>query len=462
MDTTESKPPFSASDFAALICAVTVLSAFLFMPWVSIQGIGASGMSLFSRAALSGADNELSALLAVDTADVIDTFASPLFLILAASIGGAIAALWGMVDRYNRRAASFVALVFGLAGFAYYLIFYMLNQQNAISVTGFAGAGFWVALLALQGLALQIFLPREVAKGRAWTARDVVQMVRENIYPYLLITPAMLLMIGVSLYPTIYSLYLSMTTVKRGKMRFIGFENFEFIFDSGDFWESLRLTLVFGITYVVLTMFFAFLLALLFNRGLAFGGFYMTLIFIPWVLSEITSGVVWRWMFYREVGVLQNLLGPFFGGETLIATGGGAMGIVVAASVWKSIAFAMLLILAGLQTIPKSVYEASAIDGAGRWETFRQVTWPLVRPTTLVTVVFLTIQAVNAIGMFLAITNGGPGRATEVLSLYMYREAIEYFDFGYGAAISVIMFGLNVVLAALYMRSMNQESALAS
>lgn len=285
---------------------------------------------------------------------------------------------------------------------------------------------------------------------------------KNRFYPYLLVAPALLLMFFVSLYPTLYSFYLSLTRVRRGDLVFVGLQNYEFIFTSSDFWESMRLTLVFGVFYIVLTVFLAFLLALLFNRGLRFGGFYMTLIFVPWVLSEIVSGVVWRWMFYRDYGVLQNLLGPLFGDVTLIANKFGAMGIVTASSVWRSIAFAMLLILAGLQTIPKSIYEAAAIDGANRWKSFWRITWPLVKPTTLVTIVFLSIQAINAIGMFLAITDGGPGRSTEVLSLHMYREALQYFHFGYGAALSVIMFAINAILAALYIRSLQTDNPLAS
>ncbi len=281
-------------------------------------------------------------------------------------------------------------------------------------------------------------------------------------YPYLLISPALFLIVVVSLYPTLYSLYLSLNRVRRGKLEYIGLKNFDIIFNSGDFKESLNHTLVFGFFYILITVAFAFLLALLFNRGLRLGGFYMTLIFIPWVLSEIVSGVVWRWMFYRDYGVLQNMIGPLFGDITLMNKANGAMGIVTAASVWRSTAFVMLLILAGLQTIPKAIYEAAAIDGASRWQIFRKITWPLVRPTTLVTVVFLTIQAVNAVGMFLAITDGGPGRATEVLSLHMYREAIQFFHFGYGAALSVILFGMNVILAVVYTKALQTDNALAA
>lgn len=286
-------------------------------------------------------------------------------------------------------------------------------------------------------------------------------MRQRRITPYLLVAPAFIVLFLVTLYPTLYSVYLSLNRVRRGQLEFVGLNNFRIIFNSGDFWESLRLTLVFGFFYVAVTLAFAFILAMLFNRGLKFGSIYMTLVFIPWVLSEIVSGVVWRWMFYRDYGVLQNLVGPLFGGETLMATPAGAMGIVIAASVWRATAYVMLLILAGLQTIPDEVYEAAAIDGSNRWQSFWRITWPLIRPTTLVTIVLLTIESINAVGMFLAITEGGPGRATEVLSLHMYREALQFFHFGYGSALAVVMFFINVILGAVYLKFLQTENALA-
>jgi len=286
-------------------------------------------------------------------------------------------------------------------------------------------------------------------------------MRQRKITPYLLVAPAFIMLFLVTLYPTLYSVYLSLNRVRRGALEFVGLDNFRIILQSSDFWESLRLTLIFGFFYVAVTLAFAFILAMLFNRGLKFGSIYMTLVFIPWVLSEIVSGVVWRWMFYRDYGVLQNLVGPLFGGETLMATPAGAMGIVIAASVWRATAYVMLLILAGLQTIPDEVYEAAAIDGSNRWQSFWRITWPLIRPTTLVTIVLLTIESINAVGMFLAITEGGPGRATEVLSLHMYREALQFFHFGYGSALAVVMFFINVILGAVYLKFLQTENALA-
>lgn len=286
-------------------------------------------------------------------------------------------------------------------------------------------------------------------------------MQQRKIYPYLLVTPAMLVLFVVTLYPTLYSFYLSLNRVRRGELEFVGLRNFQVIFQSSDFWESLRHTMTFGFFYIIITLTFAFILAMLFNRGLRLGGVYMTLVFIPWVLSEIVSGVVWRWMFYRDYGVLQNILGPLFGGETLITQPAGAMGVVVAASVWRATAYVMLLILAGLQTIPAEIYEAAAIDGSGRWQSFWRITWPLIRPTTLVTMVLLTIESVNTVGMFLAITDGGPGRSTEVLSLHMYREALQFFHFGYGSALAVVMFFINALLGFFYLRFLQRDNALA-
>lgn len=132
----------------------------------------------------------------------------------------------------------------------------------------------------------------------------------KRLYPYLLIAPAMLLLAAVSLYPTLYSFWLSMQRFRRGQSEFYGFQNYQNIFISNNFWDSLRATFSFGIVFVVLTVGFAFMLALVFNGRPRGAGFYMTIIFLPWMLSEIVSGVMFRWMFLPQFGLLQNTLGP--------------------------------------------------------------------------------------------------------------------------------------------------------
>lgn len=282
-------------------------------------------------------------------------------------------------------------------------------------------------------------------------------MRQKTLFPYLLILPALLIICLVSLYPAIYSVFLSLNTFRRGERVFVGLRNFEQIVASANFWESVRHTAVYGVFFVLLTMIFAFVLAVMLNRRLTYTGLFMTLIFVPWILSEVVTGVIFRWLFLPGYGLLQDLLSPLFADIVFLGHPQGAMGVVIGATIWRTIAFAMLLILAGLQTIPGEVYEAASIDGANDWQSFWSVTWPLVRPTTLVIVLLLTLQAINATGLFLSITNGGPGRATEVLSVAMYREAILFFNFGYGAALAVMMLLINVILAIIYIRTMRSE-----
>jgi len=287
--------------------------------------------------------------------------------------------------------------------------------------------------------------------------------VAKRIYPYLLIGPAVVFVVFVSLYPALYTFYLSVHRTRRGVMEYIGFRNFEIIWESSNFWNSIQLTFIFGFAFLLLVIGLGLALALVFNSRLQGNTLYMTIIFIPWMISEVVAGVMWRWLFLPNLGVLQNLLGPLFASDggtyMFLSDGTGAMGVVVMATFWRSLAFATLLLLAGLQTIPSELGEAASIDGANRWQAFRRVTWPLLLPTTQVTVVFMSIQAVNAIGMFLSITGGGPGRATEVLSLQMYKEALQFNNWGYAGSLAVVMFFINAALAVIYIRSLQSQNA---
>lgn len=282
-----------------------------------------------------------------------------------------------------------------------------------------------------------------------------------RLYPYLLIAPALVFVVAISLYPAIYTFYLSLHRFRRGALEFVGLRNFTVLWDSGNFWNSIKLTGVFGIWFLLLVMVLGLLLALAFNQKLRGTSLYMTIIFIPWMISEIVAGIMWRWMFLPNVGIMQNLLGGLFGSTeapfNFLATNSGAMGVVIGATLWRAIAFAALLLLAGLQTIPDELTEAAAIDGANRWQNFRHITWHLLLPTTQVTLVFMSIQAINTVGMFLSITGGGPGRATEVLSLQMYKEALEFNNWGYAGTLAVVMFCINAALALIYIRGLQSQ-----
>jgi ABC-type sugar transport system permease subunit len=282
----------------------------------------------------------------------------------------------------------------------------------------------------------------------------------QRLFPFFLIAPALLFVFMVILYPTIFSFWLSLHENRRREFFFVGLDNFQRILNNQNFWDGLGRTAVYGLFYIGLVMIFGFLLALLFHRGVRWGGLFLTVVFIPWMLSEIVAGIMWRWMFLPGIGVLQNALGPLLGGYSFLGQGPGAMSVIIAATVWRGVAFSLLLLLAGLQTVPGDLGEAASIDGANPWQRFWKITWPLMLPTTQVTIVFLTIQAVNAVGMFLSISDGGPGRSTEVVSLQMYKQALQFNNFGFASAVSVLMFFLNAALALVYINGMRAQNAL--
>ncbi len=278
--------------------------------------------------------------------------------------------------------------------------------------------------------------------------------------PYLLILPALLCVGGVILYPTLFSFGLSLYENRRATFIFVGLDNFQKLLGNTTFWAGLGRTAVYGGLYVTLVIVFAFLLALVFQRRINGRAYFLTIIFIPWMLSDIVAGILWRWLFLPRVGILQNTFGPLLGDYSFLADGTGAMSVVLAAAVWRGTAFALLMLMAGLQTVPGELTEAASIDGANRWQRFWSITWPLMLPTTQVTLVFLSIQAVNAVGLFLSITDGGPGRATEVISLQLYKQALQFNNFGFASAVSVLMFLINAALALIYLNALRAQNAL--
>lgn len=270
--------------------------------------------------------------------------------------------------------------------------------------------------------------------------------------PLWLLFPALIFLLLVQIYPTLYSLYLSMGKIRAGEYQFVGLKNFQRIFASADFYHSLQRMAIYTTSFLVICIGFGLLLAVLFNRRVRFTPFYMACIFIPYVLSEVVSGTMWSWMFQQSFGIIQVALNPLIHNKSLLTSNDGAMAIVIASSGWKNLAFTSLLFLGALQTISKDIYESAALDGANAWVTFWKITLPIIKPTMLVAVLLTTIRGVNALGLILATTKGGPGAATMTMAVYLYRTAWQYGDFGTAAAISVIMFAINIVLAIVYIR----------
>jgi ABC-type sugar transport system permease subunit len=292
-----------------------------------------------------------------------------------------------------------------------------------------------------------------------------------RLLPFLLLAPALLIIGIVQLYPAFYSIQLSFNRVAGGNLTPVGVRNYQLVFASSDFGESLWHTAFFLFGYIVLTMLAGLGIALLLNRKLRFRSGFVTLLFIPWVLSDVIVGLVFKLFVDPDTGIFAPLLAqPFFGldGSALLtkvpaylSSGipfppAPALIYVIVAASWKALPFITLLILAALQTVPREVIESASIDGANSWQTFKGIVFPLVLPSVVVALFNLILGGMNGVGMVFSLTGGGPGSATEVLSYLLYQIGFGQLDFGRAAALSVFIAVINLVLIVLALRVSRQ------
>lgn len=295
-----------------------------------------------------------------------------------------------------------------------------------------------------------------VATHLATPARRLRTHSRAKFLPLWFLLPAMLVLLALQVGPTLYSFYLSTTSIVKGVPANIELDNYRFLLNSPTFKASLWHTAVYSSFYIVLTIGLGLLIALLLNRRIRFTSGYLILIFIPWIISDVVAGTMWRWLFEQTYGIVQVWLNPIIG-SSLYTSANGAMGIVIAASVWRSLAFTTLLFLAALQTVPNEIIESAAIDGANRVRRFASIIFPVIRPTFLVVVLLTSIRAINSVALIYSITRGGPGGATQTASYYLLVTGWEQGDIGTGAAISVILFIVNMILTVFYVRLVGQR-----
>jgi ABC-type sugar transport system permease subunit len=299
-------------------------------------------------------------------------------------------------------------------------------------------------------------LSRPAARRGAVSVRN-----RYKWLPFWLLLPSMAFLLCLQVGPTLYSLYLSTTRVRAGELQNVGLRNFEQLLNMPSFRESLRLTLIYASSYVIVTVSLGLLIALLLNRRVRFTGIYLVLIFVPWVISDVVAGTMWRWLWQPTYGLVQNWItvnAPFLG-DHVYTTASGAMLIVIAAAVWRGLAFTTLICLGALQTVPNEIIESASLDGADRFQRFFRVILPQIRPTLLVMILLATIQAINSVGLIFSITNGGPGGATKTAAYFLLETGWKNGDFGRGAAASVLMFFINLTLTFVYLRLIGRERA---
>ncbi len=282
---------------------------------------------------------------------------------------------------------------------------------------------------------------------------------------WILLLPALLVLLFVFGYPIARAFWLSLFTQNLGtKLQpvFSGLDNYVRMAGDGRFWQSFWTTTVFTTVSVVLELLLGLGIALVLNQRFVGRSLVRTAAILPWALPTALISLAWAWIFNDQFGVVNDILlrlGLIKTGINWLGEPTLAMMAVIFADIWKTTPFISILLLAGLQSISPDLYEAHAIDGATPWQSFRQITLPLLLPQILIALLFRFAQAFGVFDLIQVMTGGGPGGATEVVSLYIYSTVMRYLDFGYGAALVVVTFLLLVAVVAIASLLLNKFRA---
>ncbi|MCC5648612.1 sugar ABC transporter permease [Nostoc sp. XA013] len=288
---------------------------------------------------------------------------------------------------------------------------------------------------------------------------------REQRTAWILLTPALLLLLFVFAYPILRAFWLSVFTRNLGtelQPVFSGLENYVRMAGDGRFWQSFSATAVFTTASVLSELLLGLLIALVLNQAFIGRGIVRTTAILPWALPTALIGLAWAWIFNDQFGVVNDILrrlGLITTGINWLGDPTLAMGAAIFADVWKTTPFISILLLAGLQSISADLYEAYSVDGANPWQSFRNITLPLLLPQILIAVLFRFAQAFGIFDLIAVMTGGGPGGATEVVSLYIYSTVMRYLDFGYGAALVVVTFLILIAAVAIASFLLNKSRA---
>ncbi|MDH4187869.1 MAG: sugar ABC transporter permease [Nitrospira sp.] len=306
--------------------------------------------------------------------------------------------------------------------------------------------------------------------GKTKPAAFVVRL-SERTWGYLLASPAFVLVGLVAVAPIVAALWLSLhrRLPVFGVNEFVGAWNYVQLWSDERFWAACRTTLYFTMLSVAAELVMGFLFALLLD-GLTSGTggsprWAQVMIVVPWAIPTVVSAQIWAWLYQPDYGLLNYLLESvrlITGPIDWLADPDWAIHAAVVMDVWKTAPFAALLFLAGLKTVPRDLYAAARIDGAGAWQQFRHITLPLLMPVVVIVLVFRTMDAVRVFDAVYVLTGGGPGNSTETLSIYAYKTLFQTVQFGYGSTLATAMFLIVALLSSLYLlllRKHMQEAA---
>ena len=278
--------------------------------------------------------------------------------------------------------------------------------------------------------------------------------------PYIFILPGVVFYLMVTIVPMITGFWMSFHnwSIIRPTQPWVGLANYRKLLADPLFWTSMKNTLTYSLGVVPLQMVLALLVALLLNTGIKGKKYFRLLYYLPVITPLSIAAVIWTWMYHPNLGIFNQIVSLIgLQPQDWLGDPNWAMFSVILVAIWSGIGYRMVVYLAALQGIPRTYYEAAAIDGAGRWDAFRYITLPLLKPTTLYILVTSVISSFQVFGLINVLTGGWPLDATQVVVSYIFKRAFGDLQFGLAAAMSFVLFGIILVITVIQWKFLGRE-----
>ena len=307
-------------------------------------------------------------------------------------------------------------------------------------------------------------LAERVAQKTPQAFAKKVRGLSDRAIAWIFITPTMLLLLAINIFPLIWTIQLSFTNYRANRtnaaVKNIGIDNYTSILNDPDIWAAMQSTAHFVFWTIVLQTVIGFTLAWLLDRKFRGHGFWTTIILIPMMLSPAVVGNFWRFLYQPQIGLFNYIIAFFTGVEPssfeMIGSVKLAPWSIIIVDTWMWTPYVMLICLAGLRSIPDYIYEAAEVDRASNWRQFWSITIPMALPFIMLAVLFRGIENFKMFDMVNLLTSGGPGSTTEVASITLKREAFEKWRTGFSSAFAIILFVTVFGLANIYVKALNQ------
>lgn len=285
--------------------------------------------------------------------------------------------------------------------------------------------------------------------------------LRKNFIPYLFLAIPVVIYIVWVIGPMFYTFYLSLTDWNGlTSPNFIGFRNYERLFNDKVFFLSLSNNLKWLVSFTTIPVVLGLTLAMILNNAIPGEKFFKMSFYLPMVLALVVSGLIWGWMYHPRGGLINNVLiniGLVEKGPGWLSDRDLALWAIIIVAIWRQVGYVMVLYLAGLKSVNPEYLEAATMDGANNWQVFLKVLLPLLMPVTVIVFVISVIDSLRAFDLVSVMTRGGPANASSVLANYLYIQAFNNYKMGYSAAIAVILFLISLVFIFIYLRRVMKD-----